>query len=116
MRRLSQGDKARISAASLARVFLVKSHCGVFVFVVGTMPAGQGTPPGLVPEGFCAVPLLVLLAVDALALAPLAEAWPAMFEFPLVFSPVGAFAPAALTQGAPVVFMFGFVVVALPGA
>lgn len=88
----------------------------MFALVLGTMPAGQGTPPGLVPGGFCAVPLFVLLAVGAFALAPFAEAWPAMFELPFVFSPDGEFAPAALTHGVPVEFIFGFVVVEFPGA
>lgn len=85
------------------------------MFALGTIPAGQGTPPGFVPGGFCAVPLLALLVAGAFALAPFADAWPAMSVLPLVFSPVGALAPCALTQGAPVRLALGFVVCALPG-
>ena len=79
------------------------------------MPAGQGTAPGFVPVAFCAVPLavplLAPLAVGGFPFAPLADAWPG----PLALFPVGALAPAALTQGAPVEFTFGLLAVALPG-
>ncbi len=88
-------------------------YCGdVAVFALGTMPAGQGTPPGFVPGGFCAVPLLGVVEL----FAPFAEACAEVSVLPLVFSPVGGFAPAALTHGVPVRFAVGLVVAVLPGA
>lgn len=55
------------------------------------------------------MPLVGALVVGGFALAPFADACPAIFEPPFVFSPVGGFTFAALTQGAPVLFMLGFV-------
>ena len=62
------------------------------------------------------MPLVGAPVVGGFALAPFAEACPAMFELPFVFSPVGGFTFAALTQGAPVLFMLGLTVCAFPGA
>ena len=65
-------------------------------------------PEGFVPEGFCGVPLVAVLV-----LAPLADAPPAASVLPFMFSPVGAFAAAALTHGEPVRFALGAVVCVL---
>ena len=59
------------------------------------------------------MPLAGVVVVGGLALAPFADACTAILELPFVFSPVGGFTLAALTHGAPVLFMLGLVVCAL---